>query len=262
MRYSVSDAFDFIAGRRGELIPPRRLYFLAGDSDRAAYKKIGEAFLGYFKDLAGLKPDEKVLEVGCGTGRMASALTQYLSRHGIYRGFDIVPRWVKWCQKNITPRYPNFTFDLADIYNKYYHPAGRRTASGYIFPYLNGYFDFVFLTSVFTHMLPSDMEHYISEIGRVLRKGRRCCITFFLLNDEARRYCREGGSIFNFTHECGNYYTASPGTPEASIAYNEEFIVELYRKRGLDIAYPIRYGSWCGRPSSLSYQDIIVAAKK
>lgn len=81
--------------------------------------------------------------------------------------------------KNITPKYPNFNFQLADIYNKMYNPQGKYKASDYKFPYANETFDFVFLTSVFTHLLPQDMERYLSEIARVLKKNGRCFITFF-----------------------------------------------------------------------------------
>lgn len=46
-------------------------------------------------------------------------------------------------------------------------------------------FDFVFLTSVFTHLLPEDMNNYFSEVVRVLTHARRCLITYFLLTFES-----------------------------------------------------------------------------
>ena len=41
--------------------------------------------------------------------------------------------------------------------------------------------DVAFLTSVFTHMLPEDVEHYLDELARVLKPGGRTLITWFLL---------------------------------------------------------------------------------
>jgi len=117
---------------------------------------------------------------------MAIPLTKYLSE-GSYEGIDIIPYHINWCKKNIMSRYPNFRFQMADVFNKLYNPKGKYKPSEYEFPYQDEDFDFVFLTSVFTHMLPKDMENYFSQIARVLRKKGRCLITFFLLNKESLR---------------------------------------------------------------------------
>src|SRR5205807_8842570 len=104
-----------------------------------------------------------MLDVGSGTGRMARPLTRYL-KGGSYEGIDIVARSVQWCQRTYASRYPNFRFHFADIYNKVYNPDGKHKASEYRLPFETSSFDFFFLTSVFTHMLPQDMEHYLSEV--------------------------------------------------------------------------------------------------
>jgi len=38
-----------------------------------------------------LQPDQQVLDIGSGIGRIARALTTYLSKDGQYRGFDVIP---------------------------------------------------------------------------------------------------------------------------------------------------------------------------
>jgi hypothetical protein len=53
---------------------------------------IGEEFLGFFTALAGLSPDDRVLDVGSGKGLTALPLTRYLSGLGSYEGFDARPR--------------------------------------------------------------------------------------------------------------------------------------------------------------------------
>jgi len=85
---------------------------------------------------------------------------------------------IDWCRRKISSKYPNFHFQFADIFNGVYNPKGKIKPVEYKFPYENESFDFVFVKSVFTHMLPQDMEHYFSEIARVLRKDGRCLITF------------------------------------------------------------------------------------
>lgn len=243
---------------RGELRPRRDKIFVGGADDFAA---IGERFLGHFRDICGLRPDERVLDVGCGIGRMAVPLTKYLNEKGSYEGFDIVRDGIDWCNNNITSRYPNFHFQLADIFNKVYNPTGTFQAKEYRFPYADESFDFVFLISVFTHMLPEDMENYLRETARVLKNGGRCLITFFLWNQEVSRLVEAGKSKFDFRHEYGNYRVQDANLPESAVSYDEAFILSLYQKYGLTVKLPIHYGAWCGRDKFLDGQEILVASK-
>ena len=53
---------------------PRGLSFVGcGD-----FEQIGREYLGHFKELGGLRPDSRVLDIGCGIGRMAIPLMDYL----------------------------------------------------------------------------------------------------------------------------------------------------------------------------------------
>src|SRR3954454_3335822 len=91
--------------------------------------------------------------------------------------------------------------------------SAGTTAEGseYVFPYPNATFDFVFLTSVFTHMLPTDMEHYVSEIVRVLKPNGRSLCTFLLLNDESMRFMNAGFSTpFDFKQFAKNHRVITP----------------------------------------------------
>lgn len=256
--YRVNDILDLLYGRRDSLTPPERKIFVgAGD-----YKEIGNEFLQYFIEFGGLKPNEKVLDVGCGIGRMAVPLTKYFNSDGKYEGIDIVYDGINWCKKKISPKFPNFQFHLTNIYNKRYNPNGEHKASEYKFPYKNNSFDFIFLTSVFTHMLPEDLENYFSEITRVLKKDGRCLITYFLLNKESNQFLNNGKSKIDFKYKFNNYRVIDKDIPEDVIGFNESYIKNLYNSLGLKIKLPIRYGSWCGRPEFLSYQDIIIASKQ
>jgi ubiquinone/menaquinone biosynthesis C-methylase UbiE len=242
----------------GVLLPPPEIRAYVGSADN--FFEIGNEFLGFFKSKCDLKPDESVLDVGCGIGRMAIPLTFYMNNGGRYEGFDVVKRGIMWCQNNISPRYPNFRFHHSDIRNKQYNPAGKLSAGEYRFPFEDSSFDLVFLTSVFTHMVPMDMEHYFMEIARVLKKSGRCLITFFLLNPESLDLVKSGNGTQPFKHGFGPYQVVKKNNPEAAIAYEEAYINECYKKNGMNIK-TIYYGSWCGRGDYLSYQDIIIAQK-
>jgi ubiquinone/menaquinone biosynthesis C-methylase UbiE len=242
--------------RPDPFIPPRALHPV-GDGD---YRMTGEEFFGYFKTLAGLKPQDRVLDIGCGTGRMALPLTRYLDG-GTYDGFDISRPAIKWCRNVFTRRYPHFTFHHADLYNGLYNRRGKQRAGQFQLPFQKQTFDFVFLTSVFTHMLPDGIENYLAEITRVLKPRGRCLATFFLITPESLQLITSGAGDFKFVSAVGGHYVADLKTEESAVAYTEETVRELYNKHALQIAEPIRYGSWCGRKDGLSYQDIVIATR-
>lgn len=253
--HSASDRAELLSGRRDPLTPPKRMWASVTSPD-LDFKEQGEGLRLFLTEKCGLRPHETVLDVGCGIGRNAVPL---IGRVGEYYGFDIMPDAVRWCQKNISKRYPNFHFHLADVYNEAYNPGGKSPASLYRFPYADGKFDLVFLVSVFTHMLYADMENYLSEIARVLRPGGRCAISFFILNEESRRQVTAGQGAFNFRVKLDGCYAESAEKPEWAIAYDEGVVRGLYGRHGLTIKEPIQYGTW---PSSKEQvQDIVVAYK-
>lgn len=253
--YLPTNIRDALCGKGKKLAPPRSKIFV-GDGD---FELAGQEFVGYFTDLCGLTASEKILEIGSGIGRMAIPLTKFLSAEGSYVGMDIVNEGIEWCRKKITPLFPNFTFFHSDIYNYQYNSKGCYRASEYCFPFADAPFDFVFLTSVFTHMLPADVDHYLAEISRVLRPGGRCLITYFLLDDAVRVVLLTGNHHMKYPYD--DCLVIDPQMPEASIAHPEKRVRELYLKYGLAIMEPVHYGNWCGREEFLSSQDIVIAMK-
>ncbi|MDP9191842.1 MAG: class I SAM-dependent methyltransferase [Acidobacteriota bacterium] len=223
------------------------------------FKANGEEFLHIYKSVCGLQPNERMLDVGSGIGRKALPLVHYLNEGASYEGIDVNAFGVEWCRQRITPRFPNFRFQRIDVHNPLYNPLGTCPPAEYRFPFPDESFSFVTLGSVFTHMVPGDVKHYLSEVNRVLSPGR-CLISYFLLNDESRRLIASGASTQNFGSVRDGYATISDDLPENAIAFEEDFVTSLYRELGLRIAR-IDYGSWSGREQSLSYQDHILAAK-
>jgi glycosyltransferase involved in cell wall biosynthesis/SAM-dependent methyltransferase len=242
---------------QAKLIPPQGSIFV-GEGD---FTKIGEEFLRYFIDLGGLAPHHRVLDVGCGIGRMAVPLTRYLDERGRYDGFDVVAKGIDWCRSEISPRFPRFRFHLADVRNRFYNPGARGEATRYSFPYADRSFDFVILTSVFTHMLPEEMESYLSEVSRVVKPDGTVFLTFFLVTPEIQTVVESGGGTLDFRYDGGHFRTVDEATPERAVAYSEAHVRERFSAHGLFVVEPVRYGTWSGRRGGLSYQDVVVTRR-
>ena len=249
VRLRALDVKDRLSGRADRLVPPRRLDF-AGHSD---YVETGDEFLSYFVEM-GLQPSHAVLDVGCGIGRMARPLAGYLGDAGSYDGFDVNRDGIGWCRRRYA-RHDNFRFCVADLYNRRYNPHGAHAASEYRFPYDDASFDFAIATSVLTHLLETEAEHYISEILRVLRPDGRAVVTFFMLNDESRALIKEGKSSFAFLDPDDHVSVLDVDVPEEAVAYDEHWVRER-----LPVS-EIRWGSWCGREDFTSFQDVVLAAR-
>lgn len=249
--------------RRDELTPPDRLIRIVGGTI-LDFKPIGESWVQAFVREAGLRPDERVLDLGCGVGRSAVALTRHLGPKGSYEGIDIVRPSIEWCQQNITPRFPNFRFSHADVFNRHYNTTAKTQVVDFRLPYADGEFDFAFLTSIYTHLVPRDARHYLSELHRVLKPGGRCFNTFALLNERSRRAIADGsalGGLAALRHEIEEgCLVVDPKDPENVIAYPEEKVAEMYAACGFE-PIEIRYGRWSGVPGAVRAQDIVLARK-
>lgn len=257
--YWPIDLWDRILGRRDSYTPPKGKIFV-GSGD---FKEEGHRTLEFLKLWAGMRPSHQVLEVGCGIGRKAVPLIGYLNPDsgGSYDGFDIVKKGIKWCQKNISRTHPHFTFIHADIANDLYNKQGHISGTEFMFPYSDGSFDLVFLTSVFTHMPDTEVAHYMAEISRVLRPGGKLFITWFIWNNETERLHKEGLTDKQFPWDKSHYRLMDKNIESANVAYNEEWILHLYHKFGFSIISPIHYGWWRGINKQNDYQDTIVAQK-
>lgn len=257
MLLGLSDHLDAVCKVNGAMTPPKKLYNQYGSG---SYHEIGMEFFRYFLDYGFIARESSVLDVGCGVGRMAYPLTAFLSAKGRYEGFDIMPEGIDFLKKTYEPKFSNFHFQLADVKSDFYNEKGRYLPEHFVFPFEDESFDFVFSTSVFTHLPPIAVNQYLNETSRVLKPGGRSFHTCFILNDESRSLIAAGEDSYGFRFEREGFMYIDENYIEAAIAIPEKKYIEMHAGAKLEIT-DLLLGNWCGRKVYFSHQDIIVSRK-
>ena len=133
--------------------------------DKAAELAVGGEFeaTGFvLRDMVvyhGLKKDDYLIDVGCGSGRLAKPLAHYLA--GNYLGIDVVPELLNYARRVVAR--PDWRFDVA---------------SGLTIPEADQKADMVCFFSVFTHLLHDETFVYLREGKRVLKSGGKIVLSF------------------------------------------------------------------------------------
>ncbi|MBD9373733.1 class I SAM-dependent methyltransferase [Rhizobium sp. ARZ01] len=239
---------------------PESTNVFVGDGD---FRAIGAEFLGHFIRIGGLREDGRVLDIGCGIGRMAVPLTQYLDPQvGRYDGIDPVEGGIDWCQRTITPAYPNFAFQRLDIAHELYNPNGKISGKALALPFPDRHFNFVIMTSVVTHLPPAEILVYLTEVRRILVPGGRLFMTAFVVdriaaaNENGRRDPR---LAFRRYGESPCWFVPNQ-PPLAAIGFEDGFLDKALGRAGLSLALK-SLGHWRGTKAG-HHQDFIVAKRR
>ena len=106
--------------------------------------------------LTDITPESSVLDYGCGLGRMCLPMKTYLSADGRYHGIDTDNDAVRYLLELYTDE--RFSFEHIDAFSQMYNPAGAPLTDALNALAQAAPVDLAFLFSVFTHVLPHDME--------------------------------------------------------------------------------------------------------
>ncbi len=136
---------------------------------------------GYLEECllktVGLESHSDLVDVGCGSGRLANRLSNFLT--GNYVGTDLVDEVLEFARKKINQT--NFSFFKVQECT---------------IPVTDNFADFVTFFSVFTHLYDEDCFQYLKEAKRVVKKNGMIIISF---NDfeEPNHWCIFEQSINN-----------------------------------------------------------------
>jgi SAM-dependent methyltransferase len=132
-------------------------------------------------DGLGVGQESRVLDIGCGVGRLPIGLRAHIGAMPHYTGVDVDRGCVLWCQRHIFG--PDVSFIHVDVANERYNPRGSTAGPGFRLPLHDSSFDVIYLYSVFSHMRAEDVRTYLSEFRRLLAPGGGVFLTAFVEDD-------------------------------------------------------------------------------
>ena len=222
-----------------------------------------------YQELA-KKTGANILDIGCGTGLLGISAEPFVGDGGSYTGIDVMTADIEFCKSHFSS--PNYHFVHFDVANPTY--AGEQSPELKPWPVPSASQDMVTALSVWTHLRERDAVFYFNEIARVLRKGGKAMITFFILDEDYEaslsRRSKAPGRYHNTTqddwvfnkpaYESENWFTTSfAHHPEDAIGITRAGLDMLLRPSGLSLAqfYP---GNWKENPG-VFFQDILILKK-
>ena len=173
------------------------------DADRQL-REAGQGSVALMEQHGVLTPDLTVYEIGCGCGRVATELSEYLTG-GQYVGVDLSPQYVDICNR----RAPRGTF---------------KVTNGYSFPLPDESADLVIEFSIFCHMPLQQVWKWLLDTRRVLKPTGQ---TYLQFHNFASQIQWDG-----FVKQADSWSFLDIGHPRAT---SEAIICQLFSRAGLMI---------------------------
>ncbi|MEU6670099.1 methyltransferase [Streptomyces sp. NPDC046727] len=149
-----------------------------GSPSRDQWLETGKMQFDYLVEH-GLRPDDRVLEIGCGNLRAGWRLIDYLDT-GHYYGIDISPDVLVAAKKTLV---------MQGIQSKVPHLTLVQDLKLDFLP--AGYFTVVHAHSVFSHTPPEDIEECLANVRRVMAPEGFFDFTFYRTEGEEHHLLRE-----------------------------------------------------------------------
>lgn len=181
--------------------------------------------------------NSQIVELGCGYGRKAMHLRNFYMQGtrftGHYVGIDVDHEQLDYARTHFPA--PQFQFFASSHASKTYAANGGRSGddsrrAAYRIPVEDNSQDFVFSTSLLTHLLEPELRNYLHESQRILRPGGWMQMNVFAFDYMSSRGLL--GNRWKFPHRLGNALVESVEYPEAAVAYHDRYLVDLVRELG------------------------------
>jgi len=171
------------------------------------------------QEKAGLGPGSRLLDWGCGAGRLAIGIKHVLGHVRDYHGIDTQRPLVRWARRNLADEWTRFTF--VDAHNERYNPDGTRS---HRIPRRPGSVDVFHAYSVFSHMVAEDVAGYSVTIARLLAPGGRAWVTAFVEDD-----------VPDVSENPEGYGALSWSGPLHCVRYSRAYLERLFADAGLEV---------------------------
>lgn len=220
------------------------------------FEIIGQLFFQLLLDHTHLTPSSVILDIGCGTGRLAKQLASFLDS-GQYYGFDPNERFLRYC-----PQRKNFRYCHLNLQHDEYNQKGAVDAGTVVFPYKDKFFDTIISVAVFNHLRANEVMQYIKQVARVLKPRGTFFCTMILLNNISMEFIKTvKRQPYLFPHKTPESWHDYEVRPLLNIAHYEEAVRRVCLKSNLTIREPIRYGEWCRSKVAVAGPDVLIIKK-
>jgi SAM-dependent methyltransferase len=217
------------------------------------YHAIGDQFYHILCTYANLDRHSRLLDVGCGTGRLAAAIADKIRS---FDGFDAHPGYVEYCRTNRLGTYQHL-----DVRHNEYNPSGIMEPTAVTFPYGDRAFDVVTAIALYNHFHTDWFLHYLGETARVLRAGGHALFTCLLLNGLSIPKIPTLKHPYALSHRTETSWHSSAARPLLNVAHQEMVVRRRCLEVGLRIVEPISYGQWAYGLNPLAGPDVVIAVR-
>ncbi|MDB4490028.1 class I SAM-dependent methyltransferase [bacterium] len=223
------------------------------------FDDIGDHFKNLLIEHARLNPNSNILDVGCGTGRLAKSLHDYLE-NGSYYGIDANKRYIDYCRSNYLNS--NFHFDHLNVQNDEYNKDATIAAYDSRFPFKDATFDLSVAIALFNHLDIKSILRYIAELSRVLKPKGILFFTALILNPQSVEVINQRDKPpFKFSYRTDNSWHEYQSRPLINVAVPEAGIRRQLINCKMMIKEPIRFGEWSESKLALTGHDVVTAIK-
>jgi SAM-dependent methyltransferase len=213
----------------------------------------------------------KIIDFGCGHGKLAPVSVFFTHPRGEYLGIDIQESYINYCRRKYA-QLPGVKFHVSKDYNPLYSPEQQRAVAGSRsygddWPVTANSIDVVIAVSVFTHLQEVDAFGYVNKIYTVLKPDALAMLTCHIVEEPRKqpgfifKYNPFLASLFKFATPLPpsyDWFTSNPKLPESGIAVNMTGLNKLIQGK-FKIEIIVR-GSATGGKDPFP-QDVVVIRK-